>query len=119
MGDHALAFRDPIFFLGNSRNLSATRGWVAGAPMEPLTRALTLVGAIRADAGNFRSLDANSWLRRPLVGGGFQVWSPPERRARDGNGRHEWRLGVRLGPIASVELPRGIYDLSTTLPGSE
>ena len=88
-----------------------------GDPTEPLARALALLGAMRVDAGDFPTLDANSGLLRRLVGRGFQVWSLPGRKARDGNGRRGWRLGVRLGLTALGELPRRICDPAPTPPG--
>ena len=72
---------------------------------------------MRVDAGDFPTLDANSGLLRRLVGRGFQVWSLPGRKARDGNGRRGWRLGVRLGLTALGELPRRICDPAPTPPG--
>ena len=69
MGDPKLVPRDPIFISEKYRDLVANHGWVAGARMDPLTRALSLTGAERVDAGDFRTLGANSGLLRPLVGG--------------------------------------------------
>ena len=89
VGDPALLARDTIFASGNYRVLDADQGWVTGDLMEPLTRALTVAGAGRADAGEFRALDANSGLLRPPFGQGVQDWSLPERRARDGQQRRE------------------------------
>ena len=72
---------------------------------------------MRVDAGDFRVLDASSGLLRPLVGGDFQAWAFPGRTAREGEECHFWRFGVRMGPHASGELPRRIYDLFATPPG--
>ena len=117
MGDPALGIGDPISVPGNYLNLYVGHGWVAGNPMEPPAMALAVAGAERVDAGEFRALDANSGLLRPVAGRDFQVWSLPGRKARDEEKRHEWRLGVRLGPNASGELPPRIYDWAATHPG--
>ena len=84
--------------------------------MEPHTGALTVASAECVNAGEFRALDATSILLRPLVGRDFQIWPLPERKACDGKQCREWRLGVRLGPNASGELPQRIYDLAATPP---
>ena len=70
-GDPAIVARDQICISKNYRNLDADHGWVTGNPMEPLTRALTLAGAVRVDVGDFRSLGAISGLPRPFVGRDF------------------------------------------------
>ena len=73
MGGPALIVRDPILISKNYLNLDAHHGWVTGDPTGPLARALTLAGAARADAGNFRAPGANSGMIRPLVRRDFQV----------------------------------------------
>ena len=50
----------PEIISGNYRNLVATHGRVAGAPMEPHAEACILAGAERVDAWDFRALDSNS-----------------------------------------------------------
>ena len=71
MGDPALVARGPIFVPGNNRSLHATHGWVAGEPMDPLKKVLTVAGVARVGAGDFRTLDSYSKLLRPLVGRDF------------------------------------------------
>ena len=116
-GDPAQLIRDSIFASANYRNLDPNRGCCAGEPMGPLSRALAVAGAPLVDDGEFRTLGADSGLTRPLVGRDFTAWAPPERKASDEKERREWRLGVRLAPSASGELPQRIYDLGATHPG--
>ena len=114
MGGPALIVRDPPLVSNNYRILDAVCGWVTGDPTEPPARALAVAGAERVDAGEFRTLDADSGSLRPLVGRDLQVWSLPGQQARVGGKCHEWRLGVRLGSNTSGELPQRIYDLDAT-----
>ena len=58
-------------------------------------------------------MDANNGLLCPLAGRGYRVWSPLERKARNGKERHERRLDVRLRPQASGELPQRIHGLAS------
>ena len=100
MNDSTFVVRDPISSSGDYWHLDAGRGWAKGGPMEPLARALTVVGAGRVDAWQRRALDANSGALRSLV----------DRECQ------KWRLGPSLGPHASGELPQRIYDLDAVLP---
>ena len=84
--------------------------------MDPLTTALNAAKAVRVDPGECRTLRANARLLRPLIGRGFQVWELQEKLARDGKVCHVWRLGVRLGPIAS-EVSSQRVDLDAALRG--
>ena len=117
LGDPADVDRDPIFISKNYWDLDPDYCWVTGAPMEPLTRALALAGAVRVDAGDFRALGANAGLLRPLVGRGRQLRALTGRKARDGKECHDWQLGVKLGLTASGELPQRTRDLPPTRPG--
>ena len=72
--------------------------------MDPLTSAPQAAMAVEVDPREFRALDENARLLRPLMGRGFQLWKLQERPARNGKARREWRLGVRVGPNTS-----GIY----------
>ena len=83
MGDPTIGVRDKIFVSKNFWNLDADHGWVTGNPVEPLTRALILAGAVRVDDADFRALDSNSGLLRPPVGRDFLARSLPGRKARD------------------------------------
>ena len=71
--------------------------------MDPLTTALNAAKAVRVDPVECRTLHANARLLRPLI-------------ARDGEVCHVWRLGVRLGPIAS-EVSSQRVDLDAALRG--
>ena len=119
MGDPALVARDPIFAADNYRRLDADHGWVTGGRARPLTRALADSVLVCADAGGFRTLDANSGLIRPLIGRDVHVSSLPEREARNEEECREWRLGIRWGPNAPGVSPRRIYDSAATHRGSE
>ena len=83
MGDFANATLDPIFVSQICRKLDADYCWDTGDLMGPFTKALTLAGAARAGAGDFRALGANSGLLRSPVGRDFQVWALPGRKARE------------------------------------
>ena len=74
-------------------NMEANYGWVAGAAMDPLTSTLMEAKAVLVGPGEFRALDENAHLTRPLVGRGFQVRELKDRIARNGNLRRDWRLG--------------------------
>ena len=80
--------------------------------MGPLAEALKAAQATRVDPGEFRTLDGNASLLRPLFRRDFQVWKPPNRKARYGEQCHNWRLGVRLGPGSKC-----VSDLDATPPG--
>ena len=62
----------------------------------------------------FRTPGENASLLRPLIGRNFKVWALPERPAREGQGRHQWRLGVRLGPNAPGAFTLRVLDLGAT-----
>ena len=79
--DSAKVNRDPVFNPGNFRDRAADSGWVAGNAMDPLTSALEAARAVVVDPGEFRTLDENAWVLRPLVGRGFQVWGLKNRPA--------------------------------------
>ena len=68
MGDPALAARDPIFAVGNYRDLGPGRGWVTGDPMDPLSRALEVAGAERVGASEC-SVESHSPSRRTGLSG--------------------------------------------------
>ena len=85
--------------------------------MDPRTSALKAARATAADSGEFRTLDENARPLRPLVGHGCQVWELPNRSARRGKQRHNWRLGVRLGPHASGLYSQMVSDLDAAPPG--
>ena len=87
---------EPVFSQKNLRKEAANGGWV-----DVLTSALKAARATLVDPGDFRALDENARLLRPLIGRGFQVWELQPRLARNGKERHNWRLGVRLGAAAS------------------
>ena len=76
--------REPVFAPTNYRNFGPEHGWVTGAYLEPLATALDFAGARRVDATEFRSLNENFELGRPLVVRDFQEWELRERRARAG-----------------------------------
>ena len=63
--------------------------------MDPLIDALKAAKATPVDPTTFRTLDEHAALSRPVAGQDFQVWKLPNRNARDGKQRHDWRLGVR------------------------
>ena len=109
--------RGPIFASKNYRNFGPKHGWVTGAPLAPLRTALTLAGARRVDATEFRSLNGDFELERPLVNRDCTAWELPERKACVGKEYHEWPLGVRLGAPAPNEWPRRIYELPPNSPG--
>ena len=75
---------EPIFTSKNYRNVKPQRGWVTGAPLEPLTTALDLVGATRVDAKEFRTLGGNFELGRLVEDGDFTAWELLEIKARAG-----------------------------------
>ena len=64
------------------------------------------------DPREFRALDENARLLRPLV-----VWELKSRSARDGKQCRNWRLGARLGPDASGLYSQMVSDLGATPPG--
>ena len=85
--------------------------------MDPLTSAPQAAMALEVDPREFRALDENARLLRPLMGRGFQLWKLQERPARNGKARREWRLEARLGPHASGVYPQRVFDLGATPPG--
>ena len=85
--------------------------------MDPFAASLEAAEAVLVGPGEFRALDENASLLRPLVGRGFQVSGPQGRAARNGKLRHEWRLGARLGPNASGIHPQKVPDVDATSPG--
>ena len=80
-GDPSIVARDPIFISKNYWNVDEDHGWVTGTPIDPLARAFTLAGAVRAAAEDLRTLGANTGLLRPLVGRDFRVWALTGRKA--------------------------------------
>ena len=66
--------------------------------------------------GEFRALDENAHMPRPLIGRGFQDWGLKGRAFRNGKSRHDWRLGARLGPNASGIYSQRVSDLGATEP---
>ena len=92
--------RDPLFLAGNFCSLESKRGWVHWEPFEPLTEALKVAGASRAELHGPHTLGANFHMQCPLLNRDFTVWALPPRRAQYGDWRY-WRLGIRLGENAS------------------
>ena len=111
------AIHDRVFNPKNFRNKAADEGLATGTATDPLTSALKAARATLVDRGEFRTLDVNASLLRPLVGRGFQVWELPNRLAADGNQCRNRRLGARLGPHASGIHPRMVFDLDAAPPG--
>ena len=62
---------------------AADEGWVTGTAMDPLATAVKAARAKLVGPGEFRALEENAPLLRPLLGSGFQVWELPNRLARD------------------------------------
>ena len=58
-------------------------------------------GATEASARDFRMLGGARELETPLLGTSSDVRRPPARTVQ--KGRHHWRMGMRLGPLASGE----------------
>ena len=85
--------------------------------MGPPASALRAAKALLVGPGDFRALDENGRLARPLGGREFKAWVLKNRSARDGDSRREWRLGARLGPNASRIYPQMVSDLDATHPG--
>ena len=121
MGDPNKVIREPIFASKNYRDLDAEQGWVAGEPMDPFTAVLDVAGAVRVAVEEFRALDANFGLGRPLVNGDFQVWELRGRKARVGTlprmsfGRQAGRHS--LGRMVSKDL-RPLFRPSEDPEGS-
>ena len=85
--------------------------------MDHLKSALKAGKAALIDPGEFRALDENARLLRPLVGREFQVWELRHRSARDAKQCRDWRLGARLGSNAAGLYSRMVSDLDATPPG--
>ena len=62
--------------------------------------ALAFVSATLVPQHEFRMMDASGDLECPVVGTHFRVWKLQPRHVQQEE-RHDWRVGVRLGPIAS------------------
>ena len=91
--------------------MEANHGWVTGSALDPPTSALKAARAVLVDPREFRALDENARLLRPLV-----VWELKSRSARDGKQCRNWRLGARLGPDASGIDPQTASHLDATPP---
>ena len=61
---------------------------IPGIAMDPPATAPKAAQGVAVGPGEFRALDGNGRLLRPLVGRGFQVWELGNRLARDGKMRH-------------------------------
>ena len=59
--------------------------------------AFSAAGAARVDANEFRRIDGDGDLGCPLEGRNSEVWKLPPLQAQK-KGRHDWPLGVKLGP---------------------
>ena len=95
----------------------ASHGWATGEAMDPPSSALKAARNAKVDPGDFRTLDENAQMLRPLVGRRFQVWELKERASRNSTARHDWRLGARLGPKAFGNYSQRVSDLGATSPG--
>ena len=101
LGNPTDVIREPIFVSENYRNIGSKHSYATGAPLEPLTSALTLANAQRVNAPEFRTLGGNFQLERPPANRDFRAWELPRRNARVGEDCNEWLLGVILGVSAS------------------
>ena len=89
--------RDPIFVSDNCRRPDAKHGWVTGDPMGPLSTAVILAGTVRVNLTEFRSLDANCGLVRPLVNRDSQVWELLGRKSASEERVPRMKIGRQAG----------------------
>ena len=81
-----------------------------------VTSALLQIGAIRVPSSEFWTLDKDGQPWDVLKGRDFVVWKIPDRAVCEC--RHEYRLGVRLGPTASGKFSQHpLITLENTPPG--
>ena len=83
MGNPTDVIREPVLVSKNYRRIGPKHGRATGAPLEPLATALNLAGAHRVDATEFRTLDGNFALGRPLVNRISRYRNSPDAK-------HEW-----------------------------
>ena len=69
----------------------------------------------RVDTHGFRMLNGVRDLETPPVDTGYEVWSLPALPAQV-DGRHHWRMGIRLGPNASGEGANYVVSVKSARP---
>ena len=81
-----------------------------------VTSALLQIGATRVPSSEFWTLDKDGQPWDVLQGRDFVVWKIPDRAVCEY--RHEYRMGVRLGPTASGKFSQHpLITLENTPPG--
>ena len=116
-GNAAEVIRGPVSSSENFLNSEASHGWVTRAGMDPLTAALEAAKAVMVCPGECRTLHESACLHRALTGRGFPEQELKERAARNGQTRHDWRLGALSGPNASGIYSQRASDRDAAPPG--